>query len=132
MRHPRALAFEQKLKEVFDQLDHELEARYGNRYTLHPARPPRHETGNPETDGLINVGAAFSPGFGSRFGEGYTVELRLVTLDPVDPALLQEIEDQVVHRLRELLPGAFPDRVLRVDRDAHVIKIFGDLSLGPA
>ena len=132
MRHPRALLFEHRLKAVFDQVDHELEAHYGNRYTLHPARQPRHETGNPEMDGLINVGASFSPGFGSRYGEGYTVELRLVTLDPVDPSLLQEIEEHVIRRLRELLPAAFPERTLQVDRDGHVIKLYGDLSLGPA
>lgn len=132
MRHPRALAFEQQLKLVFDQIDHELEARYGNQYVLHPARARQHETGNPEMDGLINVGAAFTPGFGSPHGAGYLVELRLVTLDPIAPGLLQEIEEQVVRRLRELLPAAFPGRLLQVARDGHLIKIHGDLSLGPA
>jgi hypothetical protein len=132
MRHPRVTAFELQLKAVFDQMDHELEADYGKRYTLHPARPRQHETGNPEMDGLINIGASFSPGFGSRTGEGYIVELRLATLDPIKPELLHEIEERVIARLRVLLPAAFPNRTLHVVRDGHVFKISGDLSLGTA
>ena len=130
MRHPLALAFEQQLKTVFDQIDHELEARYGTRHPLRPNRPGQHATGNPEMDGLFNVGAAFTAGFGSTHGQGYVVEIRIATLELVSAELQNEIELEVVQRLNELLPTAFPGRSLTVQRDGHVFKITGDLSLG--
>ena len=130
MRHPRAEAFERKLKELFDRIDHELEETYGSRFPLHPARPSRHETGNPEMDGLFNVGAAFTAGFGSQHGSGYVVDIRIATLENVPASTQDEIEQVVVARIRELLPDYFPGRPLTVTRDGHVFKISGDLSLG--
>lgn len=132
MRHPRAEAFEQRIKEVFDRIDGELEATYGTRFALHPARPAHRETGNPELDGLFNVGAAFSAGFGSRHGSGYVVEIRMATLDQVPPMIREEIERTVVRRLRDGLREAFPGRHLAVKRDGHVFKITGNLFLGSA
>ncbi len=122
MRHPKAIEWEETLKRVFDEIDHALEERYGNRYNLHPARPPRGATSNPESDGLFNVGAAFTAGYGSEFGPGYIVEVRMATLDRMPPDVIEQIEQEVVEMLREKLPQAFPGRQLHVSR--------GDLSLG--
>ncbi len=130
MRHPHAIAWEERLKAVFDEIDHELEDRYGSRYSLHPARAARGDTANPEDDGLFRLGASFSAGFGSRHGRGYVVEMRMVTLDHVPRAFGERLLEEVAAALREKLPRAFPGRDLHVDRDGHVYKIHGDLSLG--
>jgi hypothetical protein len=80
-------------------------------------------------DGLLNVGASFSSGFGSRLGPGYVVEVRLVTLELVPPLIREKIEEEVADLLRRELPQAFPERHMRVDRDGPVFKIHGDLRL---
>jgi len=129
-RHPKVLAWERRLKEVFDRIDAELEQCYGQRYPLHPVRARKGQTANPAYDGLFNVGAAFSAGYGSRHGPGYVVRLRVATLAKVPKDVLEEMEDFVVQRLREELPVAFPQRDLKVTRDGPVFKIYGDLSLG--
>lgn len=132
LRHPKALAWERKLDAIFDRIDVELEDAYGDRYALHPARPPEGTTSNPEQDGLFNVGASYSTGYGSRHGAGYLVQLRVSTLENVPGAVREEIEEYVVKRLREELPEAFPGRELHVERDGPVFKIHGDLGLGSA
>lgn len=128
-RHPKATAWEDNLKRLFDRIDAELETKYGDRYALHPNRPPRGETANPEDDGLFNVGAAFSAGFGSEHGRGYVVSLRMATLQHVPPEVQEAIEEEVVKRVRDMLPEFFPGRELRVERDGHAFKITGDLRL---
>lgn len=128
-RDPRVTEWEARLKAVFDRIDHELEDRYGGRYRLHPARAPRGSTGNPESDGLIDVGAAFTAGYGSKHGQGYVVDIRLASLVRAPAAVKAEMENLVEQRLREWLPAAFPERALRVTRDGHKLKIVGDLSL---
>jgi hypothetical protein len=130
LRHPKAVEWEQRLKEVFDRIDDILEERHGHRHLLHPTRPKRHATANREDDGLFDVGASFTAGFGSAHGAGYVVELRVATLARVPDAERERLENEVVDLLREQLPVAFPGRQLRVVRDGHVIKIVGDLSLG--
>lgn len=130
MRHPKVLAWEHTLKDVFDRIDHELEERYGDRYELHPARPERGATANPEHDGLFNVGASFSAGFGSEHGPGYVVEVRMSTLTRVPRDVRERIEKDVVTLLKRELPRAFPGRELHVKRDGAVYKIHGDLGLG--
>jgi hypothetical protein len=130
LRDTRALAFEAGLKRVFDRIDRELEARHGRRYRLHPARPAHGETGNPEMDGLFNVGASFTAGVGSAHGPGYIVDVRMATLQDVPPDEQEALEREVVELLRAWLPDEFPGRALHVDRDGHVFKIHGDLSLG--
>lgn len=130
MRHLKAIEWEDRLKAVFDRIDDLLEERYGKKYPLHPNRPPRGATANREQDGLFNVGAAFSAGFGSKEGPGYIVEIRMATLSNIPEAVRREIEDRVVDLLRKELPKAFPDRELTVSRDGPVYKIHGDLSLG--
>ena len=78
----------------------------------------------------FNVGASFSAGFGSEYGPGYVVEVRMVTLTRVPYYLRARIEEEVVDLLKEELPKHFPGRDLKVARDGQVYKIFGDLSLG--
>ncbi|MDD2239224.1 MAG: hypothetical protein PHI93_01010 [Kiritimatiellae bacterium] len=127
----RVERWENKLQQVFDEIDAELEAEGRNlKYTRHPARPPAGATGNPEDDGLFDLGAAFSVGIGSRHGRGYVVQARIATLDHVSAAAQKKLEDDVARRLRKKLPAAFPGVKLHVNRDGHVYKIHGDLSLG--
>ena len=128
--HPKVTAFDEKLKKVFDEIDDYLENKYKDIYHLHPARPEKGETANPESDGLFNVGSSFTAGYGSELGRGYTVEIRIVTLQKIDPALMYEIEEDTIALLREKLDKAFPERKLSVSRDRNIIKIHGDLKLG--
>lgn len=123
------MRWEERLKTVFDQIDHELEERYGRRFHLHPGRPARGTTANPESDGLLNLGAAFTAGYGSASGAGYVVEIRLAAMGRIPEDVTREIEQTVEQRLRDLLPAAFPERTLAVSRDGPVLKIVGDLSL---
>ena len=129
MRGIEVQEFERTLKTLFDVIDDELEERWGDRYRLHPSRPQRGRAANKEHDGLFNVGASFSAGFGSQHGKGYVVEIRMVTLERVPPGVESEIDAYVANRVRELLPEYFPGRELRIAREPHVFKIIGDLSL---
>ncbi|MFH1569026.1 MAG: hypothetical protein ABIL09_13605 [Gemmatimonadota bacterium] len=130
MRHPKAEAWERKLKVVFDRIDAELERRYAGQYPLHPARPRDGATANPEQSGLFNVGASFSPGYGSRHGAGYVIAVDMATLTEVPDEVEERIQEEVVERLRQELPKAFPGRDLEVARDGRRFKIHGDLYLG--
>lgn len=130
MRHPKAMEWESKLKDVFDRIDHKLEDKYGKTYPLHPTRQPSGTTANPEFDGLFNIGAAFSAGYGSEYGHGYVVDVRMATLSKVPDDVMNRIREEVVEELKRELPHAFPGRDLRVERDGSVFKIVGDLELG--
>jgi len=112
------------------EIDHELERKYDNLYPLHPARPEHGSTTNPLQDGLFSVGTAFTPGYGSEHGRGYIVRIQMATLSQVPETTRQDIEEDVVRMIEERLPAAFPGKDLRVERDGHVYKICGDLSLG--
>ena len=129
MRHRKAKAWEKRLKSVFDEIDAELESDYGGMFTRHPARAPEGSTSNPEMDGLFNVGAAFSAGFGSRYGPGYVVDIQLSTLEHIPGKIKTALRDQVQALLIEKLPVAFPGKDLRVDRELRHLRIHGDLSL---
>jgi hypothetical protein len=129
MRSNQAMKWEETLKSIFDALDHELEAEYGGKYPLHPARSKHGTTSNPEDSGLFNVGAAFSAGFGSQYGPGYVVEIRLSTLRNVPAAIRAEIKEKVFQGLEKRLPAAFPGKVLHLSDENGVIRIHGDLSL---
>ena len=122
--------WEARLKQVFDEINDEFEAEYGQRARRHPNRPPHGATSNREDDGLFDLGAAFTVGIGSAHGPGYVVQARIATLDAVPPAVQAKLEAEVARRLQEKLPAAFPGVVLHVDRDGPVYKIHGDLSLG--
>lgn len=129
VQHPRLQEWERRLKAVFDQIDDLLEDRYGKAYPLHPARAVRGSTANKEDDGLFNVGAAYSAGYGSAHGAGYVVEVRMVTLAGVDASIRKHLEEEVVAMLAQKLPEAFPGRHMVVKRDGRVYKICGDLSI---
>lgn len=115
---------------MFDRIDAILEDKYHKHWRLRRNRPKRGETANPEADGLFNVGAIFTPGYGSEVGKGYLVDITLATDAPVQTEDLEEIELLVLDLLRRFLPEYFPERLLEVDRDGSMYKIHGDLSLG--
>jgi hypothetical protein len=123
------MQWEKTLKGIFDTLDQELEAEYGQDYPLHPSRPKHGTTTNPEADGLFNIGAAFSAGFGSRNGPGYVVEIRFSTLSQVPDAVRAEIKQKVFQTLEQRLPEAFPGKELYVSEENGSLRIHGDLSL---
>ena len=130
VRHPKVLAWESSLKAVINDIDRELEDQYGHRFRLNPLRPRTGETCSPEYDGLFEVGAVFSAGFGSDKGPGYIVRIRLSTTASVPKETRAQIEERVIDLLRARLPETFPGRDLFVERDGSAIKLYGDLSLG--
>lgn len=121
--------FEDKLHGVLSEIDGALEERFGSRWPLHPARPPRGAAANPQYDGLFRVTASFTAGYGSKFGPGYVFRVEASTLASVPESEREAIEEAAVALLREGLARAFPGRDLRVDRDVAGYKIHGDLSL---
>ena len=118
------------MKKLFDEVDNFIEDLYGGRYNLHPTRPARGQTSNPEADGLFNIGANFTPGFGSNLGRGYSIDVSISTLEKVDEDLRREIYEAAAEKVKELLPVHFPERELDVKRDGNHFKIQGDFSLG--
>ena len=130
MRHPNLIKWEKDLKKVFDRVDDFLEDKYGRMYPLHPSRAARGKTSNKEMDGLFNIGAAFSAGFGSKYGRGYVIEVLMVTLDHIPDEIRKLIVDDAIDEVKTGLSIQFPDRKLYVDKDGNVFKIHGDLSLG--
>lgn len=130
MRHPRLVEFDSRLKQLFDDVDDALEDAYGNHYRLHPSRAKRGTTGNKEHDGLFNVGATFTPGYGSSLGRGYVVDVEMITLVHVPQDVREEIEQRAAELVAAKLPEYFPDRSLTVARDRNVFKITGDFNLG--
>ncbi len=129
MRHIKAKEWEKRLKGVFDQIDAKLEAAYGERFDRHPARSPKGATSNPEMDGLFNVGASYSAGFGSKIGPGYVVDIHLSTLQRIPKKLKLELRDNVQAMLAEKLPAAFPGKQLHIAKERSHLRIHGDLSL---
>jgi hypothetical protein len=81
MWHPKMTEFDERMKKLFDEVDACIENLYGGRYSLHPMRPERGETSNPEADGLFNIGAVFTPGYGSEHGRGYLIRELTVLRD---------------------------------------------------
>lgn len=129
MRTAKAKKWEKILKDVFDEIDRILEDEYGDLFELHPNRPEDGSTSNPEMDGLFNVGASFSAGFGSEFGPGYVVDIRMSTLSSKPAALKTELRDKVKQLLEERLPSAYPGKDLEVHEERKHLRIIGDLSL---
>ena len=121
--------FEDRLHGVLSEIDGALEERFGSRWPLHPARPPRGAAANPQYDGLFRVTASFTAGYGSKLGPGYVFRVEASTLASVPESEREAIEEAAVALLREGLARAFPGRDLRVDRDVAGYKIHGDLSL---
>ena len=121
--------WENKLKALFDEIDDEIETRFGSLYNLHPSRAKKGSTSNREQDGLFDIGASFSPGFGSEYGRGYVLDVDMLTLDRVPKEVQEHIEEIVVQLIKEKLPRFFPERELEVKRDGNIFKIIGDLTL---
>lgn len=123
--------WEHRLKQIFDEIDTEFEQEGAwRKFRRHPNRPSAFATSNREDDGLFDLGAAFTVGIGSQHGPGYVVQARIATLDDVPADTQETFEAEVVRRLKQKLPQAFPSVKLFVDRDGPVYKIHGDLSLG--
>ena len=122
--------FDNRMKKLFDEVDDFIEDQYGNCYSLNPLRPARGETTNPEADGLFNIGANFTPGYGSELGRGYLIDVSVSTLDKVDDDMRSKIYQAAADKVKELLPLHFPERELTVKRDKNHFKIQGDFSLG--
>ncbi len=130
MRHPKLVRWEHLLKTMFDEIDDALEDKYGREFNLHPNRSERGRTANKEMDGLFNIGADFSPGYGSNHGRGYVVRIRISTLDHIPVEIRESIKVDVEKMVRERLPITFPGRNLQLKRDGNLLKIIGNLSLG--
>jgi len=130
MWHPKTTEFDDRMKKLFDEVDNYIEDIYGERYLLHPVRLPRGEAANPEMDGLFNIGAVFTPGFGSQLGRGYIIDVSISTLEKVADNIRLEIYEAAAKKVNELLPVHFPERNLCVHRDGNHFKIMGDFALG--
>jgi len=124
------IEFDDRMKKLFDEVDNYIEDIYGGMYELHPTRPARGQTSNPEADGLFNIGANFTPGYGSELGRGYLIDVSMSTLDKVDEGIRREIYEAAAEKVKKLLPIHFPERELAVRRDGNHFKIQGDFSLG--
>jgi hypothetical protein len=118
------------MREMFNEIDDRIEDKYGSMFTLHPNRPSRGKTNSREMDGLFNIGAAFTAGYGSRYGRGYIVDIRISTLDHVPGEIREEIYNSVADLVREKLEIFFPERELEIVREGNLLKIIGDFSLG--
>jgi len=129
MNNPKMKEWEKTLRVIFDIIDDHLEDRYGYLYPLHPSRAERGHTANKSTDGLFNIGAAFSAGYGSRYGRGWVIDVTMVTLSRVPENVKSEIYKKVVDELKRLLKEYYPGRNISVDKDGNVFKIFGNLGL---
>ncbi|MBN2834578.1 MAG: hypothetical protein JXR48_06385 [Candidatus Delongbacteria bacterium] len=130
MQSYQSIEWDRTLKKMFDEVDDFLEDKYGDKYPLHPNRMKRGSTSNKEMDGLINIGASFSAGYGTELGRGYVIDLHLSTLSRVDGAFRDSIEQSAIEMIKKLLPKYFPNRELEVKKDGNIYKIYGDLSLG--
>lgn len=125
----RTEKMEEALFKALEAADAQMEGRYGDMFPLHPARPPHLTSVNRQYDGLFELGAGFSAGFGSKFGPGYALSFRIVTLDNVPSDFREKFEGEAVEVLKGELAKQFPDRELEIVRDVDSWKIVGDLSL---
>ncbi len=130
VKHPKTQEWDDRLFNVFEKVDAYLEDNYGDRFKRHPNRPARGKAAYGALDGLFNIGASFSPGYGSELGRGYVIEVVISTLEKVPPEERKEIVSDAIKKTREELLKAFPHRDLKVSRDGDVFKIHGDTRLG--
>ncbi len=128
MRSAKLRQWEKRLKSVLDQLDVLFEDKYGDYFALHPVRKPEGTTANKAHDGLFNITAKFTLGHGSVHGEGYGIELRLVTLEKVDPEFYKKLQLEALEFLAAGVEKEFGGK-LDASLDGNNIKIHGDLSL---
>jgi hypothetical protein len=130
--HPKLIVFDKALEALFHEVDEILEDEWGAAFALHPNRPERGATANPEMDGLFEVAPDFSPGIGSEKGRGYIVSLKAATLEKVTPEQFEYLMAEAAGLISMRLPRYFPERRLEIVRDGKRFKIIGDFSLGEA
>ena len=123
---------EQRLFEALEAADVEMEKRYGDRFTLHPARLPNGSAARRQYDGLFAFSAGFTAGYGSKRGPGYALELRMVTLENVPASFRERFEQETVALIQSELGKRLPERKLEIVKDVNGYKIVGDLSIGEA
>jgi hypothetical protein len=123
-------AFDNRMKEMFDEIDDVLEEKYGDLYPLHPNRPSRGSTSNKAADGLFNVGVQFTAGYGSELGRGYTVDMNIATLEKIPENEREELLLFTVELIQEKLPIFFPGKNQTCERDRNLFKILGNFQLG--
>jgi hypothetical protein len=123
MNNPNIKEWEHTLRKIFDVIDDHLEDKYGHLYPLHPARPGRGHTANKSSDGLFNIGASFSAGFGSRFGRGWVVDVTMVTLSKIPKDIKLQIYGKVIAELKRLLIQFYPERTINIEKDGNVFMI---------
>ena len=128
--HPKMIQFDNQMKAMLDEVDNYIEDKYGDLYPLHPVRPKRNETANPQADGLFSVRADFSPGYGSELGRGYILNVEMKTLSQIPVDVRQNIISDAVQKIASLLSVYFPERKLEVKPDRDFCKIVGDFNLG--
>jgi hypothetical protein len=128
--HPKLTAFTNTLEALFHEADEFLEDEWGGAFSLHPNRPGRGTTFNPEMDGLFEIIPDFTLGIGSGKGRGYRVSFRAATLEQVPPEQIEFLMEQAAVFIKRKLPLYFPGRRLEVVRDGKGFKIIGDFSLG--
>jgi hypothetical protein len=120
----------QTLEALFHEVDNILEDEWGSAFTLHPNRPGRGSTENPELDGLFEIAPDFTTGIGSEQGRGYIISFRTATLERVTWEQFEFLMEETAALVAARLPRYFPGRSLRVVRDGKRFKIIGDFSLG--
>ncbi len=130
--HPKQRALENKLYEMSMDLDHHLEDTFGSKFPLHPNRLERGMASSPNYDGLFSTGVQFTPGYGSKYGRGYLLDIDIRTLSFVKKEQKTKIEEEAIAYLEKIMPTYFPTRNLKIKRDGVLIKIIGDFSLGSA
>jgi hypothetical protein len=130
--HPKLVQFTNELEALFKEVDEVLETHWGDSFPLHPNRPKRGITSNPEMDGLFEIAPDFTVGLNSQKGRGYIVSLRVATLEKVPREVYENFMAESAALITERLPMYFPGRKLEVVRDGKVFKIIGDFSLGNA
>jgi hypothetical protein len=130
--HPKLAAFTENLEALFHTVDEFLEEEWGGSFSLHPNRPARGSTENPEMDGLFEIAPDFTAGIGSEKGRGYIISLRAATLEAISPAQFEFLMENAAALVARKLPEYFPGRALAVIRDGKRFKIVGDFSLGEA
>ncbi|MDR1325425.1 MAG: hypothetical protein LBK00_05250 [Treponema sp.] len=128
--HPKLLEFSARLEALFNEVDEIMEDRWVGSFSMHPNRPKRGTTSNPEMDGLFELAPDFTVGLGSQKGRGYLVSCRVATLDRVPLERLEVFMTEAAALISKLLPTHFPERHLEVSRDGKRYKITGDFSLG--
>lgn len=128
--HHKQRVFEDTLRALMDETDSYLEDTYGELYPLHPNRLKRGNASSVSYDGLFSAWPQFSPGYGSKSGRGYVIDISISTLSLIPAEERERIVKAGAEKIEELLPVYFPNRELHVIQEGNYYKIVGDFSLG--